>query len=309
MDYIEIHGTPVFASIKKILNKLEVETGKIGRVKDTGNNYMIVCPFHDDTDPSLGISKKASTNYSGEVIPAGTVNCFGCEYSGDLIKFIADIKEVTEHQAFKWLINNFTVGEYEKRKIDLDFLEGQKDGDFESFISELDIYHSYMEFRGFTPEIILKYEIKYNPKNDTIVFPVYNQSGDKVIGYQERGVDGKSFYSEGNVNTLFGRQHLEKDANEVWLTEGPIDALITKKFGHNAVAIMGGLSDQKLSAIGKLPYRVFICAFDNDKAGDKFSRIVADKFKNRLVKRAFFKTGDDPGDMKDEFKYDLKYMV
>ena len=309
MDYIEIHGTPVFASIKKILNKLEVETGKIGRVKDTGNNYMIVCPFHDDTDPSLGISRKAKTNYSGELIPAGTVNCFGCEYSGDLIRFIADIKEVTEHQAFKWLINNFTVGEYEKRRIDLDFLDAEETGNLEKDIAEMEIYHPYMEERGLTPELILKYEVKYNPKMDTIVFPVYNSSGDEIIGYQERSTVGKKIYSEGNVNTLFGRQNLELDSNSVWLTEAPIDSLICKKFGHNAVAIMGGISEEKLSAIGKLPYRVFVCAFDNDRGGDDFSDIVAENFKDRLVKRAFFHTGEDPGEMKDKFEFDLKYMV
>ena len=44
-------------------------------VKETTGDWMIPCPFHQETHPSLGISK-------GGNIPIGSFHCFGCNTSG-----------------------------------------------------------------------------------------------------------------------------------------------------------------------------------------------------------------------------------
>ena len=51
------------------------ELGKSGFIKLTGNNAMILCPFHEDKNPSLGVSL-------GGKVPCGTWNCLGCGRSG-----------------------------------------------------------------------------------------------------------------------------------------------------------------------------------------------------------------------------------
>jgi len=316
--YIEVYGVPIFADIKEILKKLEDEGHYIGKIKTTGNNYMMVCPFHDDNDPSLGVARKDMIDYSGRKIPAGTFNCFGCSYSSDLIGFISDLKKVSGNVAYKWLVENFVVGEYKKRTIDLSFLDRQDEEEIS--LDDFDHYHPYMEKRGLSGNLIYMYDIRYNPEHNSIVFPIYSKDHE-LIGYQERGVEKKEIYSTGFVNTLFGMQWLDPEDDEVWIAEGALDALILKKFGYNSVAIMGGLSQAKLDAIGRLDYRVFVIAFDNDEAGDRYAKEVAETFSNRLVKRAFFEKGDDPAELcedcdftqcrmcYDEFPVTLKYMT
>ena len=48
------------------------------KVTYTGSKVMMVCPFHNDHDPSLGIVKKKS----GEEL----CHCFGCNYWADILK-------------------------------------------------------------------------------------------------------------------------------------------------------------------------------------------------------------------------------
>lgn len=43
--------------------------------KASGDHIMIVCPFHNDSNPSLGISL-------GGKVPAGVFHCLGCDRSG-----------------------------------------------------------------------------------------------------------------------------------------------------------------------------------------------------------------------------------
>ena len=51
-----------------------------------GKNYFGVCPFHDDTNPSMSVSKDKQI-----------YKCFSCGASGNVITFIMDY----EHLDFK----------------------------------------------------------------------------------------------------------------------------------------------------------------------------------------------------------------
>lgn len=59
------------------------------KIVNSGSKVMMVCPFHNDHDPSLGIVKKKS----GEEL----CHCFGCNYWGDIVKVHQNI--VKKYQA------------------------------------------------------------------------------------------------------------------------------------------------------------------------------------------------------------------
>jgi len=301
MKYIEIDNTPIMADIKDILVKLRQELGYFRRIKDTNNNYMVVCPFHDDTDPSLGITRRKVKKLDGHTVPAGTVNCFGCDYSADFLTFIANLKNITPKKAKKWLLNNFEKGQYLKRAIDMEQEQEPKTYD----LSHFENYHPYMAKRGIQKDYIKRYNLKYNPESNTIVFPIYKKG--KIIGYEERGVEHKWIHDEGTTNTLYGRQCLYP-SNEIWLTEGPIDCIITVQSGFNAVAILGGISNQKIKEIKQLPNRVLVCAFDDDKTGDYYTDLIYNNISDKIIKKATFRA-NDPGAMTDSFDYNINILT
>ena len=305
MDYITVYGTPVFASIGQIMQKLQIETDKIGRIKKSSNSLMIVCPFHDDSNPSLGININNLKKEDGSIIPAGTVNCLGCDYSSDLVTFISNLfdKNDTGMYGYKWLTQNFTVGEFVDRRIDFNINRGNetvinfKFGNYEN-------YHSYLEQRGISKELALIYNIGYDVRTNTIVFPIYDFDNN-IIGEHKRYIHTKGFYNNGVIDYLYGLQNVDYTKNSICLTEAPLDCLSCVKNNYNAIGFLGTPSAKQINLLKKLPFKIFVCAFDNDKAGDKASELIKNNFKNKIIKRVEFIGGDDPNEIIDNFKFNI----
>lgn len=95
--------------------------GKNYKIVYSGNRPMMVCPFHNDHDPSLGIIKKKS----GEEI----CHCFGCNYWGNIIKLHQNtVKQfqkryVDAEEARLELCNLFGVSPDKLPKDDTEYIE------------------------------------------------------------------------------------------------------------------------------------------------------------------------------------------
>ena len=69
--------------------------------KENGNNQGIgLCPFHDDTSPSLSINLKN-----------GLFNCFACNAKGDVFKFYQDLRKVDFKTALSEIALAFGIEE------------------------------------------------------------------------------------------------------------------------------------------------------------------------------------------------------
>ena len=80
-------------TIKKDVDLIALIESKGIALKKNGKGYKGLCPFHDDTDPSLSVNP--STNLW---------NCFGCNKGGDAIRFI----ELFDKVDFKAAVNQLT---------------------------------------------------------------------------------------------------------------------------------------------------------------------------------------------------------
>lgn len=70
-------------TVEAILNDYGIDISRGNR-----NNYLIRCPYHDDSNPSLSIHKEH-----------GAFLCFSCGESGGLSKFVSDWEEITKEEA------------------------------------------------------------------------------------------------------------------------------------------------------------------------------------------------------------------
>jgi len=57
-----------------------------------GKNYFCVCPFHDDTNPSMSVSQEKQI-----------YTCFSCGATGNVIKFVMEYEHITFPEALKIL--------------------------------------------------------------------------------------------------------------------------------------------------------------------------------------------------------------
>ena len=79
-----------FMSTKDLIHDLPISEiiSKYIHLTYRGSNFEGICPFHDDTKPSLKVTDTK-----------GIYKCFACGAGGDGINFVMDFKKITFHEA------------------------------------------------------------------------------------------------------------------------------------------------------------------------------------------------------------------
>lgn len=132
-----------------------------------GKNYVAVCPFHDDHDPSMSISEDKQI-----------YKCFVCGAGGNVFNFVKDFEKIQYNDAI------LKVANYISFPLDEKYLISPKkiDPRLQSLFDVLNEYVKYSRYilntedaseakkylykRGLDDSIIQKFEIGYNLNND-----------------------------------------------------------------------------------------------------------------------------------------------
>lgn len=224
-----------------------------GPIKTGDHEYVVTCPFHDDTKPSC------SANTDKQVF-----KCHACDAKGSLSKLIA--KEMgAEEPLVTW---------------ELAFLkEMQVLPDFNSkfFQTRLTNTPAVMAFlqekRFWSKEVIEKFQIGYD--GTRILIPIHNIFGDLVNVRAYRPNAGKSEDKFINLKG-FGKARLfnapalfSRGANaEIIICEGEPDCLALLSAGLDAVSSTSGASFSRFISSTWTSRRFAIC-YDSDEAGTK----------------------------------------
>ncbi len=87
----------IVQQIQQSADVLEI-VGDYVSLKKRGSNYIACCPFHNEKTPSFAVS------------PAkGIYKCFGCGKSGDAIRFVMDIENVSYGEALRQLAQKYNI--------------------------------------------------------------------------------------------------------------------------------------------------------------------------------------------------------
>jgi len=283
-----INHRQIDEDLGKILYQLrsELTNGKLKDIIDKGDNYLVTCPFHKG-----GFERHPSCQlYCGSTkdIPFGSYHCFSCNESGSLCKFIGACLDGDESLGEQWLLERFG-DTYVVETVDMPPIVLNKSTEYKQIKREVDIsgmydYHPYMSKRKLTDQVIKEFSIKYDPKSETIVFPVWNENGEMVM-LTQRSVNSKQFYIDKGVDKpvyLFNRVK-DKDYPFVIITEAQIDALTCWGYGVPACAFIGLGSDKQYEILNRNRIKCWVTMFDNDQAG----RDATQRF-NRLIRKDLF---------------------
>lgn len=77
---------------KEIVDKADIVNivSQYVKLEKRGNNYIGLCPFHDDKNPSMSVSPQKKV-----------FKCFSCGTAGDVVTFVSKIKNITISEALK----------------------------------------------------------------------------------------------------------------------------------------------------------------------------------------------------------------
>ena len=300
MSDLIIYNHIIDSPIIDILNQLRLESDKyiLHDIINKGDNILITCPNHAN-----GNEKHPGCNvYCGNspTIEYGYTRCFVCGYSVHLWQLVADCLDISENEAKDWLVENFgSLDTYyipDLPKIDLKPIEEQKID--VSILDTFESFHPYMAFRGLTEDICKRFKIKYDPKTQSIIFPVFDRHNNLKY-LTRRSVIKKQFIIDKNAdksNLFLLNEVLKINSDRCIVVESQIDALRLWINGFPAIATLGSnLSEEQMKEINNTPIRFWITAFDNDTAGYHGYTL----FKKMIRKDVFLIKGEIPINKKD----------
>ena len=296
----------------KSIERLKAQTDIVDIVghylplKKSGANFVCVCPFHDDKNPSMSVSPTR-----------GIFHCFSCKAGGDAIKFVMDYEKLSYPEAVEKIagLQNFTLNYVrggEPAKENKHILENAN-AFYRSLLYKTPAAVEYLYSRGITDELIDKFELGFAPESaqtirllqndqiepkealevgivkqnengiyasfiNRITFPIYTHAG-RLVGFGGRTISGnpaKYVNSPQSAvfdkSTLFYGYHLAKreifTKNQIIITEGYMDVIMLHKAGfNNVVAVLGtALTTKHLPLLKRGEISVILC-FDGDDAG------------------------------------------
>lgn len=269
-------------------------------------SYKIVCPFHDDINPSMIVNLEKNNFY-----------CFGCQASGDAFKFVKLMnKTLDDLQAYKKyfyilksrkkvkLRTKFVIKHIDNKQATIeaqDYYNGLSQTKWKTDDSEV---KKYLIKRGFTAESLILAKAKVNSVSFSypVIFPMYDNGEFKgwVSRTTNLEIEKKRKYL---YNTGFSRRSTlvgNYNASTVVIVEGYMDWLKLRQFGlKNVAALLGWKATsnqvQKLKDAG---VKTIVSALDNDtcgKNGTKYLQTIFD-----VVEFKYTAGVKDPGDLNIE---------
>jgi DNA primase len=294
-------------SLKKQVDLVRYIESRGTKLTKKGKEYVGLCPFHDDHNPSLSVDPKKQVWH-----------CFGCDSGGDIIMFIRMMDIVSFENAVKKLQTYqdipYNGDENDRNTVSTkNTAEGPEargiTPDRPVLLREVfDFYHKtftedkrgleYLKSRGLDSAELFK-SFKFGFANgslfktlngdlknqlkeigiltksereffhDCIVFPLTDNHGTLINLYGRHITKSQHLYLPGEIKGLF---YAPKGAQEIMLTEGIIDALTLFKNGFkNALAVYGinGFNGDHMQYLKEQRIKKVILCLDGDDAGKK----------------------------------------
>ena len=154
-------------TIAKIMDatKIEEVVSEFVTLKKRGINYVGLCPFHNDSNPSFSVSPTR-----------GICHCFTCGKGGNAINFLMELEQMTYPDALRWLAKKYKI-EIQERELTNE--EKQRESERESMfivndwaakyfqdillhdVDGIAIGMAYFRGRGFREDIIRKFQLGF----------------------------------------------------------------------------------------------------------------------------------------------------
>lgn len=296
-------------SIENLKQRLDIVdvVGSYLELKKNGANYKCVCPFHNDTSPSLVVSPSKQIYH-----------CFACGAGGDSIKFVMEYEKLSYPETIEKLANmvNFSLSYTTNdgiKKEDRKLMETLN----LFYVKQLDNNPSakqYLVQRGISEASVEKFEIGYAPASfatldflssrgyamsesmeygvagigennnpyarfiERVTFPIYSPSN-RLVGFGGRTLSNHPAKYVNSPQTkhfnksqlLYGYQLAKENIYKqktIIITEGYLDVIMLHQAGFtHAVATLGTALTNEHIPLITRGDPEVIVAYDGDDAG------------------------------------------
>jgi DNA primase len=297
------------AEIDEVRSRIDIldVVSRYVNVKPSGKNFACICPFHQDSAPSMTISPEK-----------GFFHCFGCGENGDVFSFLMKIERLEFPEVLRKLATEAGVtlskeGGSSDQHNNLRELANRVAKYYEKSLADSggEKALKYLLDRGLTEDIICKFRIGFAPQTGDhlirsfgsfqedlkklgllnenekgrwsffrgrVMFPLFSTQGD-VLGYAGRTLDNEEpKYINSRATELFEKSkllygiHLCREgftkSGYALLVEGYTDVMMAHQHGFdNAIASMGTAFTADQARLLKRFVSRVLIAYDRDNSG------------------------------------------
>jgi DNA primase len=273
-----------------------------------GTDYIIFCPYHNNNRTPAGEVSKES----------GLFFCFGCQTTRSLVELIMHMTSRTYFETVRFIKSKETETDI-KAVINKalhqmpDFVQYD-----ELLIKRLNKQAldspramTYFEGRRLTRESVIKFDLGFSEKQDSVVIPMQSPDG-MSIGFVARTIEGKEFKNTPGLpkSKILFNLHRVKASKIVYVVESSFDAIRLDQVGFPAVATLGANVSSSQIELLKRYFTGIVLVADNDDAGMIMAERLTEKMGNLVTIIRPDKKYKDIGDMTDdeirtlEFQFD-----
>ena len=271
-----------------------------------GTDYIIFCPYHNNNRTPAGEVSKES----------GLFFCFGCQTTKNLTELIMHTTGRTYFEAVRYVKSKEVETDLEAAVNKAlyaapDFVQYD-----ELLIKRLNKQAvdspramSYFEGRRITQDSVIKFDLGYSEKQDSVTIPMQSPDG-MTIGFVARTIEGKDFKNTPGLpkSKILFNLHRVKSSKVVYVVESSFDAIRLDQVGFPAVATLGAnVSSSQMKLLEKYFNNVVLVA-DNDEAGSIMADRLTEKLGSLITVINLDKQYKDIGDMNDDAIRQLEYQ-
>ena len=193
----------VIEDIKNKANIVDVISRYINVIKK-GNNYLAICPFHNDSNPSMNISESKQI-----------YKCFSCGAGGNVFTFVSEYEKVGFLEAVKKVadIIGYDLSEYE---IEAPRVDTKREKLLKLVKDTCEFYNynllnsdnegiKYLSERGITIDVIDNFKLGYAPGDSSKTLRYLTKKGYTVEEIVEAGIgiNNNGFLDRFNARVVF----------------------------------------------------------------------------------------------------------
>ena len=279
-----------------------------------GKNFVGLCPFHEDGNPSLSVSREKQI-----------FKCFSCGTAGNSISFLQKYKNISYMEAVQEAAQLAGVtlprsapakqDPQRLRKLELN-QELMKYANHILHTEDGEAGLRYLQQRGYSRQELIEADV-FSPHGSCkwegrILYPIITAHGE-VRGFTARTI-GKGHdqpkYVNTSESTIFAKRKLlyggpkaieaARQKHELIIVEGSADVDMLTQAGYlNCVATLGtALTEDHVQALKRMNVRIRLC-YDGDAAGIKATMAAASLLRKNgiLPFCASLPLGKDPDEL------------
>lgn len=258
-------------------------------LKESAQKQNVVCPFHEDTDPSMSLD-----------LDTGLYYCHGCKDGGDVIKFYMKQKGCSFSTAKRDIFGNDRTPVLTETEVDIAH---------KNLLDSVNLQNLLFIKRAWSVESIKKFKLGW--LDEKVLIPIYEELDNrKLVNIRKYDVLHKTkekFVGVRGYNQmrLWPPQNLIHDI--VIVFAGEPDTILADQLGFPAVTFTGGEGSFKESLLTNFKNKkVYIC-YDVDETGRKAAKLVADRISKHANETRIIRLPDKilplKGDFTDFFLY------